>query len=148
MGTVFAVPTAVVVLLSTAGCGIGVLDKAEVSVDGRSFRVEVARTGRQQQQGLSERSTVPAGSGMLFDFSGRRVQKVWMADTLVPLDAAWISDDAVVAIRTLKPCGRAEASDCPTWISPQPVDALLEVPAGALDGVPIGARVRISEQHG
>lgn len=137
-------------VLSISGCSPATPDRAEVSVDGQTFRVEVARTARQQQRGLSERSSVPAGTGMLFDFSGRKVQKVWMADTLVPLDVAWVAADALVAVRTLQPCRTADTSgsDCPTWTSPEPVDALLEVPAGALAGVPVGARIRIRELGG
>lgn len=135
-------------VLSLTGCGPAAHERSQVSVGGQTFRVEVARTDRQHQRGLSGRSSVAADSGMLFAFSGRKVQKVWMADMLVPLDVAWVADDAVVAVRTLQPCPSAKSSDCPTWTSPQPVAALLEVPAGALDGVVPGSAVDVSNIAG
>ena len=38
-----------------------------------------------------------------------------------------------------------DQSMCPRWTSPGDVDALLEVPAGALEGVPVGETVTIRE---
>jgi uncharacterized protein len=59
-----------------------------------------------------------------------------MARTRIPLDIAWILDGQVVAVETLPPCELDPVTDCPTYASPGDVDALLEVPAGALDDNP------------
>ena len=48
---------------------------------------------------------------------------------------------------TLDPCTLTDQSQCPRWTSPAPVDALLEVPAGALDGIEPGTHVTIREDQ-
>lgn len=131
------------VLLLTAGCGVTEMDRAVVTVGDRDFRVQVAESARQQRDGLSDRDQVPQGTGMWFVFDPHSSQQVWMADTRVALDVAWVADDAVTAVRTLQPCRTEKESDCPVWKSPGPVDAMLEVPAGELAGLPIGTPVRV-----
>lgn len=39
------------------------------------------------------------------------------------------------------------ANACPRWTSPAPVDALLEVPVGALDGIEPGTHVPVLEDQ-
>ncbi|MFC4554015.1 DUF192 domain-containing protein [Georgenia faecalis] len=113
--------------------------------DDLEFRVEVARTAEAQQQGLSGRVEVPPRTGMLFPFDGPAERQVWMAGMRFPIDVAWIADGAVLAVDTLEPCTEPEDSTCPRWTWPGPADALLEVPAGALDGVGEGTPVRVQE---
>ena len=63
----------------------------------------------------------------------------------IPLDIAWIADGKVVATDTLTACTEANQDACPRWISPSPVDALLEVPAHSLTRVVPGMAVAIEE---
>ncbi len=118
---------------------------ATVTVGTRQFQVEVADTADEQRAGLSGRAEVPEGTGMLFTFAGRQERQVWMAGMQTRIDAAWIVDDQVLAIETLDPCTMTDQSKCPRWTSPGDVDALLEVPAGALEGVQVGETVTIRE---
>lgn len=83
---------------------------------------------------------------MLFVFDPPRAEQVWMAGMTIPLDAAWIVDGKVAAIRTLQPCRAADQARCPRWNSPTAVEFLLEVPAGGLDDVAVGARVAVVEE--
>lgn len=106
------------------------------------LRVEVARTAAEQERGLMGRRSVPAGTGMLFPFASPAAQTFWMRDTLVPLDIAWIRDGRVVGTTRMAPCPDLGA-DCPTYPSPGPVDAALEVAAGGLHGVRPGAGVHV-----
>lgn len=108
------------------------------------FHVEVANTEQTQLEGLSGRTTLSGGTGMLFPFSDRRERHVWMAGMKIPIDVAWIVDNQVLAVDTLDPCALSDQGECPRWTSPGPVDALLEVPAGALEGVERGTSVTIS----
>lgn len=111
------------------------------------FHVEVANTEQAQLEGLSGRTTLSEGTGMLFPFSGRHERHVWMAGMEIPIDVAWIVDDHVLAVDTLDPCPLTDQSKCPRWTSPGEVDALLEVPAGALAGIEPGTPVTIREEH-
>jgi uncharacterized protein len=120
---------AALVLLS--GCGTPT--STTVTIGEQTFTVEVADTPDAQRTGLSGRDDVPAGTGMLFPFDEPGPHEVWMARTRIPLDIAWILDGQVVAVETLPPCDLDVVTDCPTYASPGDVDALLEVPAGALD---------------
>lgn len=96
--------------------------------------------------GLAGRSELSEGQGMLFSFASQSERQVWMAGMKFPIDVAWIADHHVVAVQTLEPCTEAEQDRCPRWTSPNDVDALLEVRAGALAGIDAGTVVTIREE--
>ena len=129
-------------LLPTASC----VTRSEpsyrtVTVGPLTYQVEVATTATKQRQGLEGRDTLPAGTGMLFQFGHRREQQVWMSGMNMPLDIAWIVDNKVLAIDTLAACDLPDQNQCPRWTSPAAVDALLEVPADSLKPVVPGMGV-------
>lgn len=134
---------------TTSGCGTPALPVAQVRIGPApvQFRVEVARTADQRRTGLQGRDELPAGTGMLFQFDRRDAQQVWMADTKLPLDVAWVADGKVLAVDTLTPCTEADETRCPRWTSPSDVDAVLEVPAQALREVVPGMPVTIEDQQ-
>lgn len=127
-----------VALVLLSGCGT---PTSIVSIGEQTFTVEVAETPDAQRAGLSDRDDVPAGTGMLFPFNEPGPREVWMARTRVPLDIAWILDGQVVAVEALPPCDLDVVTDCPIYASPGDVDALLEVPAGTLEGIIAESRV-------
>lgn len=110
------------------------------------FQVQVATTTEEQRDGLSGREELAQGTGMLFTFEGREERQMWMAGMAFPLDVAWIVDRQVLAVDTLHPCTETDPSQCPRWASPGDVEALLEVPAGALDGIEPGTPVTIRDE--
>ena len=105
-----------------------------------TVRTEVVSTPEARAQGLMFRETVPDGTGMLFVFDRADVQGVWMKDTYVPLDAAFIDASyRIVSIESLEP-----HDETVKW-SPEPVLFVLEVRQGwfAERGIEPGQRVRI-----
>ncbi|WP_321573387.1 DUF192 domain-containing protein [Georgenia subflava] len=108
------------------------------------FTVEVADDAATQRRGLSGRTSLAAGTGMLFRFDEPATRTFWMPDMAFAVDIAWISDGAAVGVDTMTPCVEEDPADCERWSSPGPVDAALEVPAGALDAVAPGTPVDLS----
>lgn len=121
-----------------------VLAGATVTVGGVVFSVELADEPATRTAGLSGRESLPAGTGMLFSFEEPAARTFWMPDMAFALDIAWIADGEIVGVDLMTPCVEEKPADCRRWVSPGPVDAALEVPAGALDGVTVGTPVELS----
>jgi uncharacterized membrane protein (UPF0127 family) len=71
------------------------------------FKVELATSSAAQERGLSGRTDVPEGYGMLFVFSEAGSYGIWMKDMLVPIDILWLSDTGEVI--TVKADARPES---------------------------------------
>jgi uncharacterized membrane protein (UPF0127 family) len=68
-----------------------------VTASGRHpFRVELARTEAQREQGLMFRRSMPADRGMLFDFKTPQSVMMWMKNTYIPLDMVFMGRDGRV----------------------------------------------------
>ena len=120
-------------------------EKLTISTEGgaASFTVEIADTDEERRIGLMYRTKLPENGGMLFDFTHEnRVQSMWMKNTLIPLDMAFIAKDGRIV--------RIEAMTTPRSLasisSGEPVAAVLEVAGGRLaaSGVKAGDTVRHS----
>jgi uncharacterized membrane protein (UPF0127 family) len=101
-----------------------------VTISGHTFPVELATTPAQHQQGLSNRADLPSGTGMLFVFSSPGRYQFWMKDMRFPLDFVWIANGAIVQLNQNVPHPHNSAN-LPEVIDPlQPIDMVLELPAG------------------
>jgi uncharacterized protein len=87
-----------------------------------TVRAEIARTDQERQRGLMFRESVPDGTGMLFVFPRAEVQGIWMKDTYVPLDVAFL--DAQFRVLNIE---HLEPLDLTTKWSQGPVLFALEV---------------------
>jgi uncharacterized membrane protein (UPF0127 family) len=103
-----------------------------------NIQAMVAQTPDQRATGLMFRSTMGSNEGMLFVFEAPAKQCFWMKNTLLPLSAAFVSDNGtIVNIEDMKP--HALDSHC----SAQPVRYVLEMNQGwfAKRGIKPGARL-------
>jgi uncharacterized membrane protein (UPF0127 family) len=67
-----------------------------LSVDAHLIEAEVATTESTRARGLMHRSELAENAGMLFMFSRPGTYSLWMADTLIPLDAAFLDNTGVI----------------------------------------------------
>lgn len=56
------------------------------------FKLEVAKSEKQQVRGLSGRESMLPDQGMLFDFERRGEHCMWMKDMRFSLDLLWLND--------------------------------------------------------
>jgi len=86
---------------------------------------QVARTADQRSIGLMFRQEMPMHEGMLFVFEQATQQCFWMKNTLLPLTAAFISEDGtIVNLADMRP--QTTDSHC----SLKPVRFVLEMNQG------------------
>ncbi len=100
----------------------------ELKVANTKIFVEVKKTPKERQKGLSGRKNLPENQGMLFVFEKPGYYAFWMKDMNFALDFIWIKDNKIVEItKNVKP----EDYQPPKTLIPQnEVDMVLEVNAG------------------
>lgn len=113
-----------------------------------TIRLEVADTPTERGRGLSNRSYLASGSGMLFLFDKADYYSFWMKDTLIGLDFLWINGSTVVdTTRNVPPPAAGEVL---IHYTPRVrVDKVIEVNAGWIDenfgaNTPVGERVQFA----
>jgi uncharacterized protein len=106
----------------------------------RPFRVEMADTPRSREIGMMWRTSVPRGTGMLFDFKQPQQAGFWMENTLSSLDLIFIRSDGTIAniAANATPLSRAVIP------SDGPILAVLEIGAGEARRLGIVAGQKVS----
>ncbi|MDP3725202.1 MAG: DUF192 domain-containing protein, partial [Nanoarchaeota archaeon] len=123
---------------------------ALVRIGKHEFIAEVADTEEERARGLSGRDSLDEMRGMLFLFDspagGPEVQSFWMKDMKFPIDIIWVRKGGVIgADRNLPlPVSGAALSGLPMYVSPGPVNAVLEVRAGTVEALEIRAGDKFS----
>lgn len=98
-----------------------------VAIGGTRVAVAVADTPEKRAQGLSGRTSLTDGTGMLFVFPEVGLHGFWMKDMQFSIDIIWLSEDgAVVHMAEDVPPESYPASFRPE----EPALYVLEVPAG------------------
>lgn len=120
----------------------GAVDELVVVTSGgeHRFAVEVADDDDERRIGLMYRTSLDENAGMLFDFAENEVQSMWMKNTLIPLDMAFIAKDG----RIVKIAAETTPRSLQSINSGEPAVAVLEVSGGRLAalGVKAGDLVR------
>jgi uncharacterized protein len=106
----------------------------------RAFRVEMADTPKSREIGMMWRTSVPRGTGMLFDFKAPQQVYFWMENTLTSLDIIYIRADGTIAniAANAPPLSRAVIP------SSGPIVGVLEIGAGEARRLGITAGQRVS----
>jgi len=104
--------------------------KGTVSINGKIFKVEVAKSAEAQAQGLQGREKLAENQGMLFAFEEKRYHNFWMDGMKIPLDIIWIDDNKIIDITPNVPAPTENQTDLPIYNPPQEVNYVLEINAG------------------
>jgi uncharacterized membrane protein (UPF0127 family) len=98
-----------------------------VTATGRHlFHVEVATTPAQMERGLMFRKHLAADGGMLFEFGSPTVARMWMHDTLIPLDMLFVDGKG----RIVNIAERAHPLSDAVIAAAAPVRAVVELKGG------------------
>jgi len=111
-----------------------------ITIGGVSIAVEVADTEVLREQGLSGRSDIPDGKGMLFVFDTDGLWSIWMKDMRFPIDIVWADADGKV----ITVANNVAPETYPEVFSPSlPARYVLELPAGfaAAQGIVEGSQI-------
>lgn len=96
--------------------------------------LEFAETFVARTRGLMFRRSIPDDYGLVFRFDSAKNRDLHMLCVPFPIDAVWIVDGEVTAVKQLRPwigLGRARA------------DMIVELPAGAADEVEPGDTIDV-----
>lgn len=111
-----------------------------LTVGRAAILAEIATTPEETARGLSGRTSLNDGEGMLFVMRSTDRHPFWMRGTTVPLSIAFLAEDGTIQeIRDMEPLSEQS-------IQPEiPTRLVLEAPQGWFDrkGVGVGARVSI-----
>lgn len=111
-----------------------------------TIEVEVATTEVQRSRGLMFRDSLEQEKGMLFVFEHEQIQRVWMRNTLIPLDVVFISTQGKIVsiIKGLQPCVK---EPCEVYESTEKAKYMLEINAGMIDnkGIAVDQMLKIEE---
>jgi hypothetical protein len=111
------------------------LETRSIMVGTAKLTVEVAATSAEQEQGLSDRPSLPADAGMIFPMSPPSQPPFWMPRMHFPLDFIYFNGGRVVELKE-----NVSNTDLTPFAPNEPVDAVLEVNAGyvAAHGIKVG----------
>lgn len=108
---------------------------ATVTIKDQQFKPVVAKTDKEKEIGLSEKSSISKDSGMLFVFDKADFYSFWMKNMKFPIDIIFIKKDRIVTIHSnLKPpVADTKDEDILIYKPEEPADKILEIQAGLSD---------------
>ena len=117
-----------------------VFDLVPLQLGNTQIQVQLADTAEKRSQGLMFQQS--ADPGMLLLYKEPTAVSLWMANTAIPLDVAYIGPDWTVAeLITLEPFDKTPVP------AAKPVIAALEMPRGwfAQHGISVGQKVTLEK---
>lgn len=119
---------------------------AFVQFENSVIKVEIAVTQAEKQKGLSGRSVLPQGQGLLFLYKNSGQRNIWMKDMRFPIDIVWMDANKTVTKvnRNILP----STYPAEVFTAGESTQFILEMPAGgaAKAGILEGQRAKFLMQ--
>lgn len=108
----------------------------------QEFKVAIAESEKEKEQGLMFVTNLPINYGMLFKFEEEQIVNMWMKNTKIPLDMLFIDKNNIIV--AIKHNATPESLD--TTSSQYKIVKILEINGGLSKslGIKIGSLVKIS----
>jgi uncharacterized membrane protein (UPF0127 family) len=135
-------------------CGSGFVERTvrsskELTFPQGKVYAEIADTSASREQGLSGRSGLGEGKGMLFVFDYPGKYGFWMKDMKFAIDMVWINEDGTVVHieRNVTPETYFDFNPPKTFVNTPDAKYVLELPSGASEqyGIYLGTKVEIGD---
>ncbi|MCP3986628.1 MAG: DUF192 domain-containing protein [bacterium] len=116
---------------------------ATIEIGIHRIDAELADTPARRQRGLSGRTTLTSGQGLLFPYDPPAEPVFWMPDMHFDIDIVWIRAGRILGVHADVP--HQVEPPLPRYGPPGPIDLVLEVPAGTAqrNGWQIGDAVEV-----
>lgn len=113
-----------------------------VEINNYTLNIEIARTPKELERGLSGRENLAENQGMLFVFNKSDRHAIWMKDMKFPIDIIWVGEDLKIVdiLANITPDTFPQ-----TFLPRTPALYVLEVNAGwtAQHNIVVGASVSL-----
>jgi uncharacterized protein len=111
----------------------------------RTVPVWLAESPEDRVRGLMDVTDLGDADAMLFVFESEGRHRFYMWQTPMPLDIAFFAaDGTLVGSAAMQPCLEPSAADCERYAPDAPFLMAIEVPAGGLDDLGVGAGAQLS----
>lgn len=101
-----------------------------VTINGRSFDIDIAKSKDQQEKGLAIYDSLPENKGMVFPFDHSDYYAFWMKDMKFPIDIIYINQNKIVDVFENVPNPKSADSALPIFKPRTPANLVLEINAG------------------
>ncbi|PIP74496.1 MAG: hypothetical protein CO135_02995 [Candidatus Levybacteria bacterium CG_4_9_14_3_um_filter_35_16] len=102
----------------------------KIAINNNKFNLLVAKTGKEQEIGLSKYSALPKDQAMIFPFGKENYYGFWMKNMKFPIDIIFIRKGKVVTIyENVKP-PKSVNDTLPVYQPTQVSDTVVEINAG------------------
>lgn len=101
-----------------------------VTINNRTFVVDVAKTDEQKAKGLSVYNKLPLEKGMIFVFNTDDYYAFWMKDMKFPIDIIYIRKNKIVDIFKNVAPPKSRSETLPIIKPEKTADMVLEINAG------------------
>lgn len=114
--------------------GLGLWQNSKKSptakINNHEFKLQIAKTAKEKEIGLSKYESLSKDLGMLFSFEKADYYSFWMKQMKFPIDIIYIKDGKIVTIYRSVQSPKSENESLSIYKPKEPSNMILEINAG------------------